>query len=254
MAIKNTKAVVYARFSPRKNAADCESIETQIDFCTNYIMFQHWEVIGIHEDRAISGAKCDNRPGLISAIEEAIKNKAVLVVYSLSRLSRSTKDAIEISSRLEKARANLCSVTENIDTTTAMGSAFFQIIAVLAELERKQISERTRDAMKFHQSQGRRMSKIPPYGWQDDPDNPARMIPEDTELKIINRIVEYKNRGYTLRRIADTLALNNHKPRMVKKKIEGVPFLVAGRWHHGLIRNILNRVDPELIKEIADDK
>lgn len=58
---------------------------------------------------------------------------------------------IETIERIEKSGADFASITESIDTSSAMGRFFFHIIAAMAELERGLISERTKagiDAMK----------------------------------------------------------------------------------------------------------
>jgi len=236
-----TQAVIYARFSPRRRANESESCETQIDYATNYCVFHKLEVISIHRDDGLSGANSQNRPGLQEALLVAVKKKAVLVVYSLSRLARNTRETIEIADRLRKAKANLCSVTEKIDTSTAMGSAFFQIIAVLAELERKQIGERTSDAMRYHQANGRRMSARLPYGWKDDPNNPARMIPCPSELEIIEKVRALREKGLSYRKIAEELTASDYEPRPIKKKFKEGYVEVKGQWHFGTIRNILLR-------------
>lgn len=240
---QSNMAVIYARFSPRRNAAECESIATQISYCTNYCKFHKLEILSSHQDDGISGAYAENRPGLQEALTEAIKHKAVLVVYSLSRLARNTKETIEIADQLHKAKANLCSVTEKIDTSTAMGDAFFKIIAVLAELERKQISERTSAAMLFHQANGRRMSKRVPFGWEADPDDSARMAPCPYELEIIDVVKSLREDGFSYRKIAAELTTLGYTPRVVKKKFKNRPVEVNGIWHFGTIRNILNRLE-----------
>jgi DNA invertase Pin-like site-specific DNA recombinase len=74
-----------------------------------------------YADEGLSGKRADNRPGLQGAIAHACETHGVLVVYSLSRLARSTRDAIDIAERLAKCKADLVSITEKIDTTTSMG-------------------------------------------------------------------------------------------------------------------------------------
>lgn len=65
-----------------------------------------------------------------------------VVVYSLSRLSRSLKDLLELVTLFEERGTKLVSLTEQIDTSTAMGRAFLQIIGVLSSMERELILER----------------------------------------------------------------------------------------------------------------
>lgn len=65
-----------------------------------------------------------------------------VVVYSLSRLSRSLKDLLDLVILFEERGTKLVSLTEQIDTSTAMGRAFLQIIGVLSSMERELILER----------------------------------------------------------------------------------------------------------------
>lgn len=67
----------------------------------------------------------------------------VLVVYKLDRLGRSTKRLIELSEELQERGIELVSIRDSIDTT-AVGKVMFKMLAVLAEMERDLISERTR--------------------------------------------------------------------------------------------------------------
>ena len=67
-------------------------------------------------------AKNTVRPGLQEALLEVKKHKGALVVYSLSRLSRSTRDTLELADRLEKVGADLVVLQEKVDTTTPSGS------------------------------------------------------------------------------------------------------------------------------------
>ena len=64
------------------------------------------------------------------------------MVYKIDRFSRKLKDLITILEELKEKNINFTSVTEQIDTTSAMGEAFFQIIGVFAQLERGMVKER----------------------------------------------------------------------------------------------------------------
>jgi DNA invertase Pin-like site-specific DNA recombinase len=93
--------------------------------------------------KGLSGTKAD-RPGLAAALSAVCKGDA-LVVYSLSRLARSTAHTLQVSDYLEWVGADLVSLSEKIDTTSASGKMVFRLLAVLAEFERDLISERTTD-------------------------------------------------------------------------------------------------------------
>jgi site-specific DNA recombinase len=230
------KAVIYTRFSPRPNAKDCESCENQLDFCRKYSEAKGWQIVGNDRDEGYSGGRADNRPGLQRALLLAMRHKAALVVYSLSRLARSLPDTLTIIAKLHKYGADIASVREPIDTTSAMGEAIFQILAVIAELERKQIAERTSDAMLHYQANGRKMSYLPPYGKMDDPENESRlaadenykpmMIDNPQEQEIITKIIDWHNDGISLRKIVDLL------------NADGLPAR-TNKWHHSKVHCII---------------
>lgn len=230
MATKDqvTKAVIYCRFSPRRNADESESIETQLHYCRAHCAMRGYEIVGEFQDEAISGASAENRPGFQEAIDVACDHHGVLVVYSLSRFARSVRDALLYAQELNDAGANLSSLHEQIDTTTAMGRFTFTLFAALAALEREQTVERTREAMLRHQSAGRRMSAQTPYGWRVDPENAALMIADDEERAVIEQIVRFRAGGHGLRVIGRKLAKRGIDCR-------------GGAWHHTTIKKILER-------------
>lgn len=65
------------------------------------------------------------------------------VVWRLDRMGRSLRHLIEINHDLSTRGVGLESLTEKIDTSTAMGNFVFQILGAVAELEREIIRERT---------------------------------------------------------------------------------------------------------------
>jgi DNA invertase Pin-like site-specific DNA recombinase len=107
----------------------------------------------IYEEK-LSGMK-DDRPQLQELLKYA-REGDVLVVYKLDRLGRSTKRLIEWSEELQDRGIELVSIRDSIDTTTAVGKAMFKMLAVLAEMERDLISERTRAGLESARARGRK--------------------------------------------------------------------------------------------------
>ncbi|MHC4544551.1 MAG: hypothetical protein ACYTDW_08365 [Planctomycetota bacterium] len=103
--------------------------------------------------------------------------------------------------------------------------------------------EQTSNAMLSHQANGRRMSARLPFGWKVDPDDPARMIPCPYEMEIIEKIQAFRQEGLSLRKIAKRLTDLEYVLRKVARMFKGRTVQIKGKWHHGLIRNILNRVE-----------
>ena len=112
----------------------------------------------------------------------------MLVVYSLSRLARSTRDAIRISDRLANGNAQLVSLTEQIDTTTASGKMFFGIMSVLAEFESDLIGERTRTALAHKRESGKRYNHHAPYGYRHEGDALVECEEEQRVLRLMQRL------------------------------------------------------------------
>jgi DNA invertase Pin-like site-specific DNA recombinase len=135
------------------------------------------------------------------------KLKGSLVVYSLSRLARNTRETIEIGECLNTCGADLVSLSEDINTTTAAGKMVFRMLAVLAEFERDQISERTMMAMAHKRSQGQRISGQVPYGTRLASDGKT-LEPEPAEQATIVQVKELRSAGLSIRKIVMELAQN----------------------------------------------
>lgn len=185
-------------------------------------------LINVHVDAGLSGCRADNRPGLQAALTAASRHKAALVVYSLSRLARSTKDAIAISERLAKNETDLVSLSERIDTTTAAGKMVFRMLAVLAEFERDQVAERTKGALAHLRNQGKRISGKIPYGYDLAVDGES-LLPNPTEQTGLQLIQRLQAKGLGRRRIAGELMRR------------GIPTKTGVSWSPQTIGNILDR-------------
>jgi len=196
-------AVGYVRVSTERQAHEGVSLEAQEARIRAWAVGQGLEVAAVHVDAGISGKRADNRPGLQAALTEACKRRAPLVVYSLSRVARSTKDALAIAERLEKAGADLVSLSEAIDTTSAAGKMVFRLLAVLAEFERDLISERTTSAMDHLRRQGRKVSGNVPFGF--DEAEGGRLVANENEKAVVDLIRKRRAEGASLRDIVREL-------------------------------------------------
>ena len=111
--------VAYLRVSTDEQVRNGVSLEVQAASIQAWAISLHATVLMTFEDAGVSGTGIRQRPGLQRALTLACERKAVLAVFSLSRLSRSTKDTLQIAERLDKAGADLVSLSERIDTTSA---------------------------------------------------------------------------------------------------------------------------------------
>ena len=113
----------------------------------------------VFKDEGISGATAQ-RPALLRCLK-ALQAGDTLIVWKLDRLGRSLRDLIHMLDELKQRGVKFRSLTEAIDTDTATGRAMWQMIGVLAELERSLITERTRAGVKAAQKRGVRFGRKP---------------------------------------------------------------------------------------------
>lgn len=217
------KAVAYLRVSTESQVRHGISMEAQRAKIEAWAMVHDHELIRIEEDAGISGKLIRNREGLQRAIEAACEEKAVLVVYSLSRLSRSTKDTLALVEKLDKAGADLVSLSEKIDSTSAAGKMVFRMLAVLNEFERDQVSERTSAILQHKKENGRVYSPVP-FGYDRMGD---RLIENEEELSVVERIKELRAEGRSLRHIASEL------------NGRGIATKAGKKWYASTVRYIL---------------
>ena len=227
MARARRLALGYARVSTAGQAAEGVSLDAQKERIGAWAQANGLALLAVHVDAGLSGGRADNRPELQKALGAACKRKAVLVVYSLSRLARSTKDTILIGERLAKAGADLVSLSESIDTTTAAGKMIFRLLAVLAEFERDLVSERTTAALHYKRAAGERTGGVP-YGFDLASDG-IRLVPNGKEQGIVKRVLAERAGGQSMRAIARGLAE------------DGVPTKNGGQWTPVQVSSILSR-------------
>lgn len=101
----------------------------------------------------MTGTK-SRRPEL-DRMMDALRKGDTLVTDSFSRLSRSTKDLLELTDRLQTMGVQLISLKEQLDTTTATGKMMMTMLSALSQFERDIIAERTVEGLKAAKARGR---------------------------------------------------------------------------------------------------
>ena len=132
----------YARVSTEQ-----QNLDRQID------MLQKYGVDFIYNEK-MTGTK-RNRPELEKLLERLTEGDTV-VVESLSRLGRSTKDLIWLMETFNSKGVNLVSLKESIDTTTSTGKLLFTLMSAIAQFERDVIADRTREGLNSARARGRK--------------------------------------------------------------------------------------------------
>ena len=114
-------------------------------------MLQQYGIDHLYTEK-MSGTKRD-RPELTKLLNH-MDHGDIVVVESLSRLGRSTKDLIELVELFQQQGVQLVSLKESIDTSTSTGKLLFTILSALAQFERDVIADRTREGLHAARARG----------------------------------------------------------------------------------------------------
>lgn len=207
----------YVRVSTARQGEEGLSLEAQEERIRLWCQQNGQELIAIHSD-AISGKAAENRPGLQKALKLCDQGYD-LVIYSLSRMSRSTLDAIQIDERIRRGGGKIVSLSEHIDTSTASGRLMYKILAAVAEYDREVIVERTEAVIGYKKTHRHRTGKIP-YGYQLGPDEKT-LIPDPQEQENLTVMRELSESGLSYRKLSAALVSRNIVSR------QGNPFGVS---------------------------
>lgn len=107
----------------------------------------------------MSGKNAD-RPQLQEMLS-FVREGDTLVVESISRLARSTKDLLSIMEELDKKKVKFVSQKESIDTSTPNGVFMMTIFAAMAQLERETMLARQREGIEIAKAEGKYRGRKP---------------------------------------------------------------------------------------------
>lgn len=116
-------------------------------------------------EEKVSGAKTSRTE--LDKLMQGIRNKEfnVVMVSKLDRLGRSLKHLIQLIEEFNNKGVQFICLSPEVDTKTAQGRFFIQIIGAVAELERELIRERTKEKLNYLKSKGKKLGR--PKGKKD---------------------------------------------------------------------------------------
>ena len=238
------KAILYERFSPRPDSAECESLAVQHERLCAYCRMAGLEVAHVIEEPDVSAAipLGDRQQGELVVKLAGRKGVKHIVVQRLDRIFRNAADCLNLIDKWDKAGVTVHFADQGgctIDASTAFGRQVIGLEAVRAEYERRLNAERTSGAMRHHQKNGRSMSARLPYGKMAGPPISITMgdgsqkerrmhVDEPEEQENIALMVQLREAGDSYQSIAASLNSQGRRCR--------------GRtWHGQTIRRILRR-------------
>lgn len=200
----------YIRVSTDKQTDSGAGLEGQRNYLTVEATRRGAQLEIISEAEATSGKSTKKRPALMEALDRLDRGEAhALAVSKLDRLSRSVADFLMILERSRKGKWALIIGDLSLDTSTPMGEAMATISATFAQLERKRIGERTKEALAVKKSQGVTLGA-------------PRTMPADIRSRILAEVETGK--GY--REVSRLL------------NAEQIPVTRGTQWHASTIRSV----------------
>jgi DNA invertase Pin-like site-specific DNA recombinase len=144
-----------------------------------------------------ASGKLASRPELDKALLIAARAGDQLVITKLDRLGRSLEHLIALSTQLQARSVDLVVLDQGIDTSTAVGRMFFQILGAIAEFEHALMSERTRDGLDAARARGRTGGQKP------------KLTPRQAKIAqaMYDEVGPDGRRAHTVQQIADEFAV-----------------------------------------------
>lgn len=214
--VTGSKVVGYVRVSTDGQGEHGAGLEAQRRAIRAEVKRRGWEMAHIYSD-VVSGKSMNGRHGLHDALAAVETGEAsVLVVAKLDRLSRSLIDFAALVERSRKRGWGIVALDLGVDMTTPSGEMVAGVLAVLAQWERRMISERTKAALAVKRAQGVRVGAEPRITG-----DLARWIRRE------------RKKGVTLQAICDQL------------NVQKVPTANGGQlWRPTSLRTVLRGVEP----------
>ena len=202
--------VGYVRVSTDEQAKEGISIEAQEKSIRAYCEMRGLTLVELVLDAGVSAGKAlDTREGGRKVLSLIRTQKVTgIVAYKLDRLFRDCADCLLVTREWDRRGTALHLIDlggQTLDTSTPMGRFFMTVMAGAAELERNQISERTKGAMALKRRKGERISHRIPYGKSLSQDRKS-LVDNPAEMEVIRIIRALRSEGLSQRRIVAELA------------------------------------------------
>ena len=205
MDVKNLRSAIYTRVSTEDQAKEGFSLDAQLDKLRSYCKARDWSIAGEYIDDGYSGRNV-KRPAYSKMLYEMDKWD-ILLVIKMDRIHRNSKNFMLMMEDLKKHEKEFVSMTESLDTSTAMGRFVMDIIQRIAQLESEQIGERVYTGMEQKaRTNGGILGFNIPYGYNYV--NGNLQINQD-EAKYVKKIFHQYSGGMSMKKISNYLNSKN---------------------------------------------
>jgi len=183
------------------------------------------ELVGVHEDRGVSGGlELHKRPALLAAID-ALDKGAVLLVAKRDRLARDPMVSAMVERLATRKGASVVSAAGEGSGDSPSDVLMRRMVDAFAEYERLVIKARTKAALAVKRERGEVFNHVP-FGYRREGD---RLIEDPDAQEALRIIRELRADGATYRAIAAEL------------ERRGVSTKRGGTWKAGTVRKLALR-------------
>jgi len=224
--------VGYCRVSSPSQVEEGQGLAIQEKSIRRWVKEHGHRLIGIHRDEGVSGSvKESERDGLTEALAAIRYNGAEgLVVTSLDRLARTLTVQEAALQQVWAARGRVFTLDQGEvpqdDEDDPIRTFIGLVLGAVGQLERGLIARRLRRGRQHKAEQGGYAWGGPPFGYRAEG---GELVPDPDEQAAVQRIVERRADGASLRQIAITLTAEGLAPKR------------GGAWHPQQVSRVLGR-------------
>ena len=151
------RAAIYTRVSTIEQAEEGYSLAAQLRTLTKLCNNHKYTVTAVYTDEGISGKDIKHRPQMCALMDAVRRDEVdIIVIWALSRLTRSVADLYGIWGVCVKHNCDILSATEAFDTSTSVGRAMMGMLGIFAQMEREITADRVRAALEERARDGAR--------------------------------------------------------------------------------------------------
>ena len=195
--VLNKSVGIWIRVSTEDQAKG-ESPEHHEERARSYAKSRGWQVKEVYDLAGQSGKAVMQHTEAKRMMKDIERGHITGLVFSkLARLSRNRRELEDFSDFFRKHDADLISLSESIDTSTAGGRMFFHLLGVFAQWEREEITERVNASVLTRAKLGKSINGSAPYGYQWK-DRKLVIQPEEAAIrrKAYELFLQHRRKGH----------------------------------------------------------
>lgn len=173
-----------------------------------------WTVCEVYDLSGVSGKSVMEHPECKRMLADVKRGHINALIFSkLARLSRNLREVQDFGDFFRDHNADLISLNEAIDTSTAGGRMFFHLLGVFAQWEREETTERINASFQTRAQLGKLLNKSVPYGYKVED---GKMVLHPDEAPIRREAYELflqHRRKYTVAQMLNAKGYRTRKSR-----------------------------------------